>query len=150
MCAKRCCRKETTSTKRTPVLALAVEAQWIAPAGGSGFPLRAGLLHHDVGASGNGRECDARAGAAQGCAGASTLSEAQSGGGATGGQRRLQRGGIVNITLDEFKAAAAYATERLRSLRDKLDLHNGTEAVGDKTNRASLIPAQALAPADPA
>ncbi len=54
--------------------------------------------------------------------------------------------------MDEFKAAAAYATERLRSLRGKLDLHNGTEAVGDKTNRASLIPAQILplpTPPDP-
>ncbi len=50
--------------------------------------------------------------------------------------------GIVNITLDEFKAAVAYATERLRSLRGKLDLHNGREAVGDKTNRACLIPVQ--------
>jgi hypothetical protein len=58
--------------------------------------------------------------------------------------------GIVNITLDEFKAAVVYATERLRSLRGKLDLHNGTEVVGDKTNRASLIPAQVLPPADPA
>jgi CRISPR/Cas system-associated exonuclease Cas4 (RecB family) len=58
--------------------------------------------------------------------------------------------GIVNITLDEFKAAVAYATERLTSLRGKLDLHNGTEAVGDKTHRASLIPAQLLAPVDPA
>jgi hypothetical protein len=34
--------------------------------------------------------------------------------------------GIVNITFEEFKQAITYATERLRSMRGKLDLHDGT------------------------
>lgn len=46
--------------------------------------------------------------------------------------------GVVNITLEEFKTAVAYATERLRSLRGQLDLHDGTTTNGDMTNRACL------------
>ena len=48
--------------------------------------------------------------------------------------------GVVNITLDEFKAAVAYATERLRSLRGQLDLHDGTTNYGVMTQRARLHP----------
>ena len=48
--------------------------------------------------------------------------------------------GPANITFAEFKAAVQYATERLRSLRGKLDLNNGSVSQGDRTRRACLLP----------
>lgn len=50
--------------------------------------------------------------------------------------------GTVNVTLDEFKAAVTYATERLRSLRGQLNLCEGSLASGDKLRRALLQPMQ--------
>lgn len=47
--------------------------------------------------------------------------------------------GVVNITLEEFKAAVTLATEKLRSLRGKLDLKNGVLLQGDRIRRARLI-----------
>lgn len=46
--------------------------------------------------------------------------------------------GVVNITMAEFRTALIYATERLRSLRGQLDLHDGSPP--NKSQRANLTP----------
>jgi hypothetical protein len=53
--------------------------------------------------------------------------------------------GTVNITKQEFEVAVLYATERLRSLRGQLDLHDGGPC--NMTSRASLRPVSIADPA---